>query len=173
MGKIFHTIKHEFFEVLPPTIFFFLAFNVIMVTRALMLKEYDIELSSFTGATVGALIVGKVVLIADKLSFINKFPEKPLIYNVLWKTTIYFFGAFLIRFVEHFWPLVMEMGDFLSAFHYLLAHVSWPHFWAIQIWLLVLLLVFTALRELIRVIGKNEVLGMFFGTEGFRGAQRS
>ena len=110
MSKLFHIIKHEFFEVLPPTIFFFLSFNLIAITRALMLKEHGIELVAFGGATLGALIVGKVVLIADKLPFINKFPDRPLIYNVAWKTIIYIVAAFLVRFLEHFLPLVSQHG---------------------------------------------------------------
>ena len=164
MSKFFHIIKHEFFEVLPPTIFFFLAFNVIFITRALMLKEHGIELAAFGGATVGALIVGKVVLITDKLRFINKFPDKPLIYNVAWKTTVYILAAFLVRLIEHVLPLVSQHGGIGAAFHHLLNNISWPHFWAIQIWLLVLFLVYTSLRELIRVMGKDEVVRVFFGT---------
>ena len=165
MSKLFQFIKHEFFEVLPPTIFFFLAFSVISITRALMLKEHGIELAAFGGATVGALIVGKVVLIADKLHFINKFPHKPLIYNVAWKTTIYILAAFLVRSIEHLLPLLSEHDGFGVALRHLVDETSWPHFWAIQIWLFVLFLVFTALRELIRVMGRDEVMRVFFGTK--------
>jgi hypothetical protein len=41
--------------------------------------------------------------------------------------------------------------------------VVWPHFWAIQLWLLVLLFVYCAMRELVRAIGPREVRRMFFG----------
>jgi len=53
-----------------------------------MLREYGLPLSSIVGATVGALLIAKVVLITDKFPFINRFPGKPLIYNVAWKTAI-------------------------------------------------------------------------------------
>ncbi len=42
--------------------------------------------------TVAALVLGKSVVIADLLSCINRYPEKPLIWNVCWKTTIYSLG---------------------------------------------------------------------------------
>ncbi len=42
MAKVLIVLKHEFFEVLPLTIFFFLAFNVISITNALMLRQYSI-----------------------------------------------------------------------------------------------------------------------------------
>jgi len=35
---------------------------------------------------VAALILGKALLLADMLPVINRFPDKPLIYNVTWKT---------------------------------------------------------------------------------------
>ena len=38
------------------------------------------------------------VLIADMLPFINRFPHRPLIYNVAWKTVIYFVISAVIQF---------------------------------------------------------------------------
>src|SRR5678816_1815359 len=88
VAKIWHVVRHEFYEVLPPTIFFLITFHIVVLDRALMLREYGLHLSSVAAATVMALLVAKVVLIADKLPFINRFPEKPLIYNVVWKLSL-------------------------------------------------------------------------------------
>lgn len=90
MKKLFKLFKHEFKLVLPTTIFFFIAFILIATTQRLILREYHVPLTGYAAALIGALIVGKVVLIVDKLHFINKFPEHPLIYNITWKSTIYF-----------------------------------------------------------------------------------
>jgi hypothetical protein len=38
----------------------------------------------------------------------------------------------------------------------------WPHFWLIQIWLAVLFFVYCAMRELVRAVGKEKVVEMFF-----------
>ena len=48
-------VKH----VLPPTIFFFVGFNLILWTKRLILEEQGIEFSGFFTATVAALLVGK------------------------------------------------------------------------------------------------------------------
>lgn len=162
MSGILNTIRHEFIKVLPPTIFFFVAFNVISVTKRLMLQEHGINFSGFVMAAVGALLVGKVVLVADKLPFINRFPEKPLIYNVVWKTMIYISAVFVVRYAEHLIPFIWEFGDLGVAHQRLLDEVVWPRFWSIQIWLLVLFLVYASLHELVRLIGRDEVLRMFF-----------
>ncbi len=46
---------------------------------------------------------------------------------------------------------------------HLLQEVQWAHFWAVQVLLLMLFLVFCSLRELIRALGKDRVRRMFFG----------
>ena len=46
----------------------------------------------------------------------------------------------------------------------LLMEIVWPHFWAIQIILVVLILMYCTMHELVRVIGRDKVLEIFFGT---------
>src|SRR5262249_23630795 len=93
MKGFWHWIKHEFHEVLPPTIFFLISFHIVVIDRRLMLRQYGLPLSSIASATVAALLVAKVVLITDSFSLVNRFPEKPLMYNVVWKTAIYVAAA--------------------------------------------------------------------------------
>lgn len=163
MNKFISRLKHEFVEVIPPAVFFFIAFQVIAFSRALMLEQYGIRVSTFLTATISALVVAKIVLIVDLFPFVNRFPEKPLIYNVVWKTAIYLVAALLVRYVEHLIPFVRESGDLAMANRRLLDELVWPRFWAVQLWLLVLFFVYCALRELIRALGRDRVRGMFFG----------
>jgi hypothetical protein len=163
MSSIGQKIKHEFEELIPPTIFFFVAFQLLAFTQAMMLRQYGIEVSVFVAATVGALVVAKVVLLADLWPMINRFPDRPLIYNVLWKTAVYFTAALGVRYLEkliHFWR---ELGSMGAANRELVEKIVWPHFWVVQTWLLVLLLVYCSLRELVRALGRERVLQMFFG----------
>jgi hypothetical protein len=131
-----------------------------------MLRTYGITVSAGAGATIGALLVGKVVLLTDHLRFINRFPEKPLIYNVVWKTGIYVLAALVVHYLEHLVPLWWHEGAFGVANERLLSEVVWPHFWAIQLWLVVLLFVYCAFREFVRAVGRRQVQRMFFGTRG-------
>ena len=55
MNKVWATVKHEFHEVLPPTIFFLISFHIVVLDRALMLREYGVQVSAIAGATVAAL----------------------------------------------------------------------------------------------------------------------
>ena len=163
MQKVLKTIKHELLEVVFPMIFFFVAFNVITYTKKLMLEQYGIEFSGFVAAAVGALIVAKVVLIADRIPFINKYPDKPLIYNVVWKTVIYIFVTFVVRFLEYLLPLWWKHRSLGIAADRLWDETIWPHFWAIQIWLFCLFFVYVSFRELARTLGEERFFQMFFG----------
>ena len=156
-------LKEEFFKILPPTIFFFVALHIVMFIRVLMLKGTGVAPSSSISIAVAALILGKAVLIADMLPMINRFPNKPLIYNVAWKTLIYLVVATLIHYLERLIDFWRQAGGFVAGNKKLLAEIVWPHFWAIQIILLVLIVMYCTMHELVRVIGREKVLRIFFG----------
>ena len=82
-------LKEEFFKILPPTIYFFVALHLVMFIRVLMLKGTGLTPYSSISIAVTALVLGKAVLVADMVPMINRFPNKPLIYNIAWKTVIY------------------------------------------------------------------------------------
>jgi len=164
MSKLFTKLREELKALLPPTIFFFVALHLVALIRVLMLKGTGIAVSTSWQVTVAALILGKAVVVADLLPFINRYPDKPLVYNVAWKTTIYVLVAMLVHYVEHLIDFWREAGGFVAGNQKLFAEIVWPHFWAIQILLVVLVLMYCTMYELVRVIGRDNVLDMFFGT---------
>ena len=163
MNKLSAKLKEEFFALLPPTIFFFVALHIVTFVRVLMLKGTGISPLSSISVAVAALILGKAVLIADMLPMINRFPNKPLIYNVAWKTLIYLLVATLIHYLERLVDFWRQAGGLVAGNKELLAEIVWLHFWAIQIILLVLIVMYCTMRELVRVIGREKVLRTFFG----------
>ena len=163
MHKIFEKLKEEFFAVLPPTIYFFVALHIVAVVRLLMAKGSHFEPLSATSIAVAALLLGKAVLIADLLPVINRYPDKPLVYNVTWKTAIYLLVAAVIHYLERLVDFSRQAGGLAAGNAKLLAEIVWPHFWAVQIILFVLILMYCTAHELVRVIGKDKVLRVFFG----------
>ncbi len=65
MSKFGQRVKHLVGEMIPPALFFFLAFQLLALTQALMLRQYDINAPIFVAGLVGALVVAKVVVLAD------------------------------------------------------------------------------------------------------------
>ena len=84
-------------HVLPPTIFFFVGFNLILWTKRLILEEHGVEFSGFLTATLAALLVGKAVLVTDNLPFMRRFDGAPLIQPILFKSAIYWLCVFMVR----------------------------------------------------------------------------
>ena len=78
-------VKH----VLPPTIFFFVGFNLILWTKRQILEEQGIEFGGFLTATAAALLVGKAVLVTDNMPFMRRFDGAPLIQPILFKSAVY------------------------------------------------------------------------------------
>ena len=153
MSNIILRLKREILGTIPTVMFFFVVFQLLAFTRALILKGYGIQVSTFLNATIGALVVGKVVLVADLLPFINRFPNKPLIYNIVWKTFIYV-------------PLIREYKNLTVANSHLFNEAVWPHFWLVQLWLLVCFFMYCTIRELGRILGREQLRSMFFGPGG-------
>ena len=79
MERVGHRLWHEFRQVLPPTIFFFVGFNFIVFTTNLLVADYSIAVSSFMLATLAALVVGKAVLVANAMPFLRRYDRAPLI----------------------------------------------------------------------------------------------
>jgi hypothetical protein len=163
MGKFAATIKEELLALLPPTIYFFVALHIIALIRLLMVKATGIAPLTTVSVLVASLVLGKSVLLADMLPAINRFPDKPLICNVAWKTLIYTVVAFVIHYLEHLYDYAREAGGIVAGNEKMLAVIIWPHFWAVQILLFVLIVLYCMMHELVRVIGRDKVLRIFFG----------
>jgi hypothetical protein len=163
MIKLSAKLKEEFNALLPPAIFFFIALHLVVLVRVLMLKGTEIAVGTSVTVTVAALILAKAILLADLLPFINLYPHKPLVYNIAWKTIIYALVAMLIHYIERLVDYWREAGGFIAGNEKLLSEIVWPHYWAIQIFLVTLILMYCTVNELIRVIGKDRARQIFFG----------
>jgi hypothetical protein len=162
-----HKLKEEFLKLVPPTLFFFIALHLIALVRSPMTSGQGLPAASTGQIALSALILGKAVLVADMLPVINRFPAKPLVYNVAWKTAIYFGLASLIHYLERLYDAAKEAGSAAAGNAQLLAQIVWPHFWGIQIVILVVVMNYCAIRELGRVLGEERIFRLFFRDDLF------
>jgi len=163
MSHTFAKLKEEFAKLLPPTIYFFITLHLVALIRSLLLRGTGIPLLSSVGVTIAALTLGKAVLIADALPFVNRYPHKPLAYNVAWKTAIYFVVATFLHYLERLYDFWKEAGSLVAANDELLSQIVWPHYWGIQIALFLIVFMYCAMGELVRAMGRDRVIAMFFG----------
>ena len=156
-------LLHEFLEILPPTIFFFIGFNLIVLTTNLILADYGEQFASFIIATASALVVAKAVLVANAMPAIRRYDRAPLIRPILFKTVFYWAAVFIVRLLEH-WVKYRFGGDYTFGgfVPHVVANFSWDRFIAIQLWIFVLFLVYVTASEFNRLFGHGELSRILF-----------
>jgi hypothetical protein len=151
-------LLRELREMLPPTIFFFIGFNLILLTTNLLVASYGATFGSFMLATGAALVVGKAVLVANATRSIRHYDRAPLVRPILIKTAFYWAVVFVARLLEHwvrFWLVEHHpLGTFLP---YMVATFDWHRFIAIQLWIFVLFLIYETATELNHLFGEGEL----------------
>jgi hypothetical protein len=151
-------LLREFREILPPTIFFFIGFNLILLTTNLVLADYGAQFSSFILATAAALVVGKAVLVANAMRSIRRYDRAPLLRPILFKTAFYWVAVFIARLLEHFVKYCFAEPEPLRTFvPHMIATFDWHRFVAIQLWIFVLFLIYETAVELNRLFGEGEL----------------
>jgi hypothetical protein len=162
MSKFTEKLREEFLALLPPTLFFLVALHIVALVRTLMTKGEGLPVSSSAQIALGALIIGKAVLLADLWPAINRFPHKPLIWNILWKTLVYFAVATFIHYLERLFDFSREGGGIAAGHRKMLAEIIWPHFAAIQLVLVLLIFNYCVIRELARALGEAWLMRLIF-----------
>ena len=156
-------LLREFLEILPPTIFFIIGFNLIVLTTNLILADYGGQFASFMIATVSALVVAKALLVANAMPLIRRYDRAPLIRPILFKTFFYWTAVFIVRLLEH-WIEYLFSKDYVFGgfFKHEIAAFSWHRFIAIQLWIFVLFLVYVTASEFNRLFGHGELSRILF-----------
>ncbi|MBA3660584.1 MAG: hypothetical protein H0W64_02555 [Gammaproteobacteria bacterium] len=155
-------IKNEAIKVLPAIIYFCIAFNLVHFSVGLLLASYDIRYFSYLEMTIAALVVGKIIVIVEKFPFIDAFPDKPLIYNIFWKTFIYVSAVLIFRIVDNSIRLLLdhranEIGKIL------LIKLSSPVFWSTQIGVSIFFVFYIIFTEISNAIGNKKMWRLLFG----------
>ncbi len=166
LRKVFQWLKDEIVNITPAVAFFLIAFNLIVLTDMLTTESYGLRIFSYIGASILAIIVGKAVLVANHMPVMNKFNGRPLIYGTILRGSTYFVFTVMIRFAEHLIRFISRYGSVDSAIRHMAVELYWPRFWAVQIWLAVILFVFAAYQELERAMGRGFVRRHFLGGRG-------
>jgi hypothetical protein len=161
--RIGHRLWHEVREALPPTIFFFVGFNFVVLTSNLLVAHYLIGLGNFMIVTMAALVVGKAVLVANKIPLLRRYDRAALIRPILFKTAFYWVVVFFVRLFERFVHFsVLERNRPAEFFPYLATTFSWHRFVAVSLWVCVLFLIYVTASEFGRLFGPGEIPRLLF-----------
>lgn len=155
-------VARDFREMVPPTLFFMVGFNLIVLTGHLLISDYRLQLFNYMVATTTALVVGKSVLLANALPFLRRFDGAPLIAPILFKTLVYFTVVLIVRFLEGVVEYWVGGGGLNGTLAHLQEEFAWRRFAAVQIWIFVLFLVYTTAAELDGLFGHGGLRRILF-----------
>jgi hypothetical protein len=162
--RLLKWIKKEIFHILPIFFFFLLFFTLINWIEALLFETAGVTPYRFLEVAIAAALIAKIVLVVDHLNFIDRFKNKPLVYGIFWKTTVYWVMLLIIRLLIRFVPFLLGAPtSFSNDFHQFATHVHWNVFISIQAYYLMLLFIFVTFHELELKIGPAKMRQLFFG----------
>src|SRR6516165_9318700 len=126
-------LKSLFWEMLPPVLFIFIPLMLIFVVLKLLALQYEIHFYAFARAAVGALVLGKVILLmemAERKSATSRYPRAIV---VAFKTVIYAMAVFLFEFGERVVRAWYEKGSLQAGLAMVRANSNLDHFLALLI----------------------------------------
>lgn len=162
MSKALDFIKHEAREAVFPTLFFFLVFHFGIATKMLILEAYSVSPGDVASALIGALIVAKAILVIDATPLARPFAGHPLLARIVWDTVLYGALIFLFKLLEELIPVWLKAPSFSAAMQTVVDDVSWPEFWAVQLWMAVSVFAYATIIRLDEYFGAGSIRRALF-----------
>ncbi|HET7873556.1 MAG TPA: hypothetical protein VFL42_13640 [Terriglobales bacterium] len=159
--SVHERLREEIRKVAGIALFFAVAFSIIIFADSLTGSGGG--LVPYSKAIIGGLIVAKVLLIVDLWPGIDRFKGKPLIHNILWKSSLYTVASLVFRFIDPMITFLFKGQGLAAGFHEAVQSFTRPRFWAVEIWVAVILLIYVTTREFIRVMGKDQMRVILLG----------
>ena len=155
-------IKKEAKEVLAISLFFFVCFTVFAVLKKLILSEHDIEYYGFIPVVIGSMVLGKVILIFDKLSITKWLDHIANIYRVGFRSFIYLLGYIIFTFFEYGVIGLIKGIGIIESFAQNVENLTSKHGLAKLIILFISFLIFNAFWVIRAYIGPDKLYRLFF-----------
>jgi len=155
-------LKGLFWEMLPPVLFIFIPLMLIFVVLKLLALQYEIRFYAFARAAIGALVLGKVILLmqmAERKSAASRYPRAIV---VAFKTVIYAMAVFLFEFGERVVRAWYARGNLGEGLAMVKANANFDHFLALLILVCMIIAMYLAMEEISHAMGEGELTRLFF-----------
>ena len=156
-------LKGLFWEMVPPVSFFLIAMILISAVVKLLALQYSIHFYAFARAAIGALVLGKVVLLmemAERKGGVTS--RQPRAIVVAFKTVIYAIGVFLFEFGERLARAWYQTGSLSEGLATVKANANFDHFTAILILVCTIVAMYLAMEEISHAMGEGALTRLFF-----------
>ena len=151
----------EFRAFLIMAVYLWLVFALMLLNEAVVLKKPNFNFLAQGFAVINALVLAKVMLIADDLGYGRELDHLPLIWPILYKSISYALLFVIFHEFEHF--VVAWINGKLSTFSLpTLAGGSWAGAACVWAAMTLSLMPFFAIREISKLIGTGRVWRLMF-----------
>lgn len=147
------------------SLYFLFCFSIVLFLKKLFLASYGIDFYVMSKAIVGALILGKVVLILDKTPLGNRFQNKPIYIDVIYRSLVYASIVFLILLAEQTFHLYQESGSFKSAIMERYESRDLNYFIATNLCVYLSFIVYNVFSAIDRHLGKGKLKKLFLSSK--------
>lgn len=154
-------LKKEIVDVAVATTYFALWLGVLIIIKVLILAEYRIEWRGFSMILIGALILGKVVLILEHVPLGALTRNRPAYVDVVLRTVLYTLGVFVVMILEKSFEGRHEHGGFGPAVASVFQQADVYHVLAGTICVAGALLVYNMVSVVRQLLGKGGLLRIF------------
>ncbi len=159
--KLIRTAVEESKRLVIMVFYLWVVFGLYVLDESLILGKEHISFQMHGFAIINALVLGKVLLIGEDMSFADRFKDWPLIYPILYKAL-----AFMVLFLAFHFAESIGVGlwDGKSVVESLPheGNGTWQAWLCVAAILFISLVPFFAFREIGRVIGERELWALMF-----------
>ena len=151
-----------FWEMVAPVSFFFIAMILIFAVVKLLALQYSIRFYAFARAAIGALVLGKVVLLMELAASKGAVSRQPRAVVVAFKTVIYAVGVFLFEFGERLARAWYQTGSLSEGLATVKANANLDRFTALVILVCTIVAMYLAMEEISHAMGEGALTRLFF-----------
>ena len=144
------------------TAYFAASFFIILFLKKLFLAEYDISITGFSTAIIGALVVAKVVVILDATPLGNLFKNGPLFRNILYRSLLYSFFVGVVVFIERVFHVRHQVVGLKAALVSVVENRDMNHFWATIICIILVFIGYNLTTAINSHLGKGGLSRLLF-----------
>jgi len=148
-ARLLSALTGEFFRLLPAMVFFLIGFNLIALSKHAILAQHGIAYEGLAKATIGALLVAKVVALAELLPIMKRLQQRPLWSSALLQAAIYTMLCMAVHEIEGLVRLSVSASSLVAGVDLWRDEFKLAEFLFIAIWVFALFAVFVAFAELI------------------------
>jgi len=155
--KILSGLKAYWINVLYITLFF----SIFTDYRRLILAHYQIPYKDYGISLIKALVLAKVILVAEHFRLGTGFENKPLIYPTMYKSFLFTIAVAILSVIEAMIRGFLRAEGFAGVQNMIIKCFTYDWFAGMLI-AFAAFIPFFAIKELSRVLGKGKISELFF-----------